>query len=149
MSRPTKKKANYSLKPIVSSKETNGMNMASSGIGGMLDNLKGRLGRLEKEIKADEAGKSEFDNELAKLANRRAEVERRLHQNENWAKNFDADIGPFEAKYQNMTGDMGVLYNNAKVQHANGLEVLKSEFGYNPAFKKHGDTFSATPFRPK
>jgi hypothetical protein len=43
---------------------------------------------------------------------------------------------------------MSGLYSNAKKEHAKGLEVLKSEFGYNPSYKRYGDSFSGVPFRP-
>ena len=51
-------------------------------------------------------------------------------------------------KYQSMTNEMSGLYNNAKQEHAKGVEVLMKEFKYNPSYKRHGDTFSAVPFRP-
>ena len=116
------RKKNPSLVPVVKGGQVLKMNQASSGIAGVLDNLKGKLSRLEAgaeacwrplaarpllisshrpcctEIQADEKGKSEYDNELARLANRRAEIERRLDANETWATNFDSDIGPFEEK---------------------------------------------------
>ena len=50
------------------------------------------------EIKADEKGKKEYDDQLAKLARRKAEIQKRLSENETWSANFDRDIGPFESE---------------------------------------------------
>jgi hypothetical protein len=47
-----------------------------------------------------------------------------------------------------MVADIGVIYNNACVGHANGLKLLEQEFGYHPAYKRHSDKFSASPFKP-
>lgn len=48
-----------------------------------------------------------------------------------------------------MTIDISGLYDNAKNEHLKGLQLLMQEFEYHPEFKRHGDTFSAVPFRPK
>ncbi len=62
---------------------------------------------------------------------------------------FDSKIGPFRDLYDNLTGDITVLYEKAKEQHMHGLELLCEEFQYHPAYKRWSDTFSATPFKPK
>ena len=90
------------------------MNRTSSGIAGVLDNLKSRLAVLERgrhlsalnmadfclmlEIKADERGKKDYDDQLARLARKKAEIQKRLEMNETWASNFDRDIGPIESE---------------------------------------------------
>ena len=51
-------------------------------------------------------------------------------------------------KYQNLTGDIATLYDNAKEEHAKGIEVLIKEFDYHPLFKRKDGEFTATPFRP-
>ena len=73
----------------------------------------------------------------------------RLEKNKVWAAEFDGQIGPFEAKYKGLTKDISTLYENAKRQHKKGLEVLKREFDYHPAFKNREDGFFAVPFVPK
>ena len=111
---------NAALRPVVSSKDAASMNRTSSGIAGVLDNLKGRLAVLERgkntrhrfvrlivwmlnaEIKADEKGKKDYDDQLARLARKKAEIQKRLAMNETWAQNFDRDIGPFESKLLSM-----------------------------------------------
>ena len=60
---------------------------------------------LNAEIKADEKGKKDYDDQLARLARKKAEIQKRLAMNETWAQNFDRDIGPFESKL------LSVFYN--------------------------------------
>jgi hypothetical protein len=48
-----------------------------------------------------------------------------------------------------MTSDLSRIYDNAKEEHARGLQVLMDEFNYHPAFKRPGDEFFAVPFRCK
>ena len=47
-----------------------------------------------------------------------------------------------------MTSEIAVLYGNAKKGHAKGIVLLENEFGYHPAFKRPGDTFTGVAFRP-
>jgi hypothetical protein len=68
--------------------------------------------------------------------------------NNEWAKQYDLKIGPFEETYDNMTRDIGTTYDNAKSGHKKGLKVLQDEFGYHPAFKQGEDPFFAIPFKP-
>ena len=72
----------------------------------------------------------------------------RLKKNREWAAQFATNVGPFEAKYDKLTGEIGSLYDDAKVKHGVGLQLLMDEFNYHPAFKRPGDDFTATPFRP-
>ena len=57
-------------------------------------------------------------------------------------------VGPFAARYKEMTADIGAIYERAKEGHQKGIKLLEKEFGYHPAFKRPQDTFSAIPFRP-
>jgi hypothetical protein len=72
-----------------------------------------------------------------------------VNDNENWAKSYETDLGPFTQKYDAITNEIGGLYGNAKKGHAKGISLLQKEFNYHPAFKRPGDTFSALPFKPK
>ena len=125
------------------------MNRTTGGIGGVLDTLTQRLALLDAEIKADEAGKKEYDDQLTRLRTRQADLEKRIAANQEWARAFDVNLGPFQKKYEKMTGDMSGLYDDAKQKHQSGLNVLMKEFGYHPAFKIPGNDFTAVPFRPK
>jgi hypothetical protein len=51
---------------------------------------------------------------------------RNMNANDSWAETFDKDIGPFTAKYNQMTDDIGVLYANAKKGHTKGIALLVS-----------------------
>ncbi|GMH70963.1 hypothetical protein TrRE_jg4471 [Triparma retinervis] len=124
------------------------MNRTSNAIKGVIDTLRGQLNRLEAEIKADEKGKWEFDLVIGQLENRKKDLTQRIKMNEEWAKQYDLKIGPFEETYDNMTASIGQTYDNAKTGHARGLQVLKDEFGYHPAFKQKDDAFFAIPFKP-
>eukprot|EP00607_Mallomonas_marina_P002813 CAMPEP_0182428908 /NCGR_PEP_ID=MMETSP1167-20130531/24502_1 /TAXON_ID=2988 /ORGANISM="Mallomonas Sp, Strain CCMP3275" /LENGTH=125 /DNA_ID=CAMNT_0024612117 /DNA_START=171 /DNA_END=548 /DNA_ORIENTATION=+ len=125
------------------------MNRASSGIKGVLDNMRTQLSILDEEIKADEESKMEYDRQLATLNIRKADLQKRLEKNEEWVKGFDKDVGPVTKKYNEMTTEINAIYEHAKNGHKRGVKVLEREFGYHPAFKRPQDTFSATPFRPK
>lgn len=119
-----------------------------NAIKGVIDTLRGQLNRLEAEIKADEKGKWEFDLVIGQLENRKKDLQQRIKMNEEWAKQYDLKIGPFEETYDSMTASIGKTYDNAKAGHARGLQVLKDEFGYHPAFKQKDDAFFAIPFKP-
>lgn len=49
-----------------------------------------------------------------------------MKQNQEWAAKFDEEIGPFEEKYKGLTSEIQGLYDNAKLEHMKGLEVLIS-----------------------
>lgn len=101
------------------------------------------------EIRADEKGKKDFEDELKKLNIKRNDVMSRLDKARDWASHFDTDIGPFERKYAKMTEKMSDRYDIAKAEHMKGLQVLMDEFQYHPEFKRYNDQFTAVPFRPK
>lgn len=101
------------------------------------------------EIKADEKGKKDYEDELKKLSIKKEDIQSRLNRNREWASNFDTDIGPFQAKYARMTEKMADRYDIAKAEHLKGLQVLMDEFQYHPEYKRYSDNFTAVPFRPK
>ena len=121
----------------------------SSAIGTVLAVIKTQMDQLDKQIREDEKGKKEYSDQLGRLNKRKIDRLTRFNKNQKWAKEFDGQIGPFEAKYKGLTKDIAGLYENAKVQHAKGLDVLKREFNYHPAFKRPQDNFFAVPFVPK
>jgi len=48
----------------------------------------------------------------------------RVKENRQWAENFDAQIGPFEARYARLKSSISGLYENAKKKHAEGIQLL-------------------------
>lgn len=125
------------------------MTTNASAIGNVLDVLKSKLQILEAEIKADQKGAQEYEAKLHQLREKRNDRSKRLSANMKWAAVFDKEIGPFQSKYGDLTRQISDLYNNAKDQHAKGLELLIAEFNYHPMFKRPQDNFTAIPFRPK
>ena len=53
-----------------------------------------------------------------------------------------------DVRYTGLTTGIKDLYNNAKAQHAKGVELLIKEFEYHPAFKIKENGFTARPFKP-
>ena len=143
------KRANPSLPIRVSMKETTIMNRSSSGIGGLLDGIKTQISILDKEIRDDQKGKKDYEDNLQKLYIRKNDITKRLQASNDWLAHFDKDIGPFERKYATMTDQMSGRYDIAKSEHAKGLQVLMDEFQYHPQYKRYNDQFTAVPFRPK
>lgn len=76
-------------------------------------------------------------------------MQNRIKANTEWAAKYDLEVGPFAKKYEDMTKNIGNIYEQAKEGHKRGILVLKKEFGYHPAFRRPQDTFSAIPFIPK
>jgi len=128
------------------------------------------------EIKEDKDGLAEVDNELYKLNKRRAHLEQRIKEGAAWMvrsqtsqplpqnpfalgspasaprpfqENYEQNIAPLEGQYDKMFAGIGEIYSRAKEGHAKGLELLKAEFDYHPAYKRHSDKFGAVPFHPR
>lgn len=121
----------------------------SSNLGTTLEVLRGQLHELRREIRADRAGKKEFEDHINLLKRSRERLQKNLDSNAEWAKAFDEAIGPFERKYAGLTVEIEGLYTGAKTGHSKGIELLIDEFRYHPCFKRWNDDFSAVPFRPK
>ena len=114
-----------------------------------MDYLMRELAHLKQEIKKDEEGLQEFDARLGLMKKERQAVQDRFDENKRWAAGFDTQIGPFERMYHNLTNEISGLYDNAKKEHQDGIQVLMDEFEYHPIFKRWSDNFTAVPFRPK
>lgn len=136
-------------KQLVTAKDAGRMNRTTSGIGGVLETLQQRIATLEREIRADERGKQAYDDQLFRLGQRRADLETKLRESQDWIALFDTSIAPLECQYSETTGRMQTQYDDAKRRHAQGVRVLIDNFDYHPEFKRFSDTFSAVPFKPK
>ncbi len=51
--------------------------------------------------------------------------------------------------YDSLGAGIATLYEDAKVEHKKGIELLMRAFNYHPLFKIEEDGFTATPFKPK
>jgi hypothetical protein len=125
------------------------MNRVTSGIGGALEGVQMRIEMLSREIKADEKGKKDYDEQLFRLNERRRDLEGKLKDCRDWNALFESKIKPLAGKYTETTDSMQSQYNDAKLRHAQGILVLMENFDYHPEFKRFSDTFTAVPFRPK
>mmetsp|Transcript_2706 Transcript_2706/g.3856 ORF Transcript_2706/g.3856 Transcript_2706/m.3856 type:complete len:146 (-) Transcript_2706:160-597(-) len=137
------------LRMNITNKEFISMNRTANGIKGVFDHLRDQLAVLESEIKADEKGKADYERQLSNLERRKEELLKRIEENKRWMEGYDNNMGPIQKRYDDMSVEIGNIYENAKTYHRDGVEVLKREFGYHPEFKRATDTFSATPFHPK
>ena len=59
-----------------------------------------------------------------KLNRRKLDLQKRIKSNEEWCTKFDAQIGGVQDKYDHFLDDMDVLYDNAVLKHAKGLQQL-------------------------
>jgi hypothetical protein len=133
----------------VTSKEFQAFNSAAAGIRGVIDTLGIKLQILEADIRADEEGKMENERTLLNLKIRRQELKQRIDYCEAYLGKYDSDLGPFQKTYEDNTKSIGTLYGNARKSHKKGIQSLVENFDYHPAFKRPGDSFTATPFDPK
>ena len=77
-----------------------------------------------EEIKKDTEGLQEFDSRLHMMNKERGAVQDRFDENKRWSDAFDKQIGPFEDRYLNLTSEISGLYDNAKKEHAAGINFL-------------------------
>ncbi|KAE8981455.1 hypothetical protein PR001_g15824 [Phytophthora rubi] len=138
-----------STQHLTLTKDAAKMNRVTSGIGGALESVQMRIEMLTREIKADEKGKKDYDEQLFRLNERRKDFETKLNECREWNALFESKIKPLAGKYTETTDSMQGQYNEAKLRHAQGIIVLMENFDYHPEFKRFSDTFTAVPFRPK
>ena len=122
------------------------MDQTAVSVKGVTEDLKVKLGMLDAQIKADKKSKEEFERYLKVLTDRREELAARMSSNGSYVKQFDSSSA--QAAYRQMTEDIGKIYEKASIGHAKGIIMLEKEFGYHPAFKRPGDTFTGIAFRP-
>ena len=102
------------------------------------------------DCKQNEKGLADFDKQLAQLQTKKELIERRSDEDRAWLENFNANIGPFVQKYEDMKTEVKDIYGNATAFHAKGIEQLKEVFDYNPSFMRWNDSFGpVTAFKPK
>lgn len=138
-----------SKKKLMSTKDSRAMNRVTSGISGVLEAVQMRIEVLDREIKDDEKGKKDYDEQLFRLNKRKQDLLAKLRESHDWIALFDSKIKPLENNYKDMTDNMQMQYDDAKLRHAQGIQVLMDNFDYHPEFKRFSDTFSAVPFKPK
>ena len=134
---------------IEKQRQSQELNKTQCQITHIMESIATEIEQLDHMLKADRDGKKQYDDSLAALARRKKDIMTKYTADVTFAENFDQKIGPFQARYNVLTGSVGTLYGSAKDKHASGLKLLEKFFDYHPAYKRHSDTFSAVPFRPK
>lgn len=132
---------------IVGRKEIIKMNSTASQIQGVFDTMRVQLSILDADMKKEEADKISYEVQLKKLHEQRNDLQKSIRFKENWVKN--AETGNFAVAYNEIQKDIEGIYNKAKAGHKHGITILEKEFNYHPAFKRPGDTFTASAFVPK
>ena len=61
-------------------------NSTASGITGVIETMKTKIKKVEREIKIDEGDRLDFKKHFMQLATKRAELEAKLAENEEWTK---------------------------------------------------------------
>mmetsp|Transcript_30053 Transcript_30053/g.41935 ORF Transcript_30053/g.41935 Transcript_30053/m.41935 type:complete len:152 (+) Transcript_30053:21-476(+) len=146
---PKPKKKSALADHIEKEKKSQELNVTQSQITHIMESIATEIDQLDHALKADQDGKKQYDDQLNALYRKREENQAILDENKSFADNFDVRIGPFEARYNALTGSVGGLYDSAKEKHAAGLKLLEEFFDYHPAYLRHSDNFTAVPFRPK
>ena len=117
--------------------------------------LKERLHELQSEISADDAGIVDLEGRLRSLEKDRLNLKDELSRAEAFFSSLadEARLGGLMKEFEKMQNFLTAEYGNAREGHAKAIGLLKTEFSYNPAFKKagkHSDKqFSGTYFTPK
>lgn len=101
------------------------------------------------DAKADAEGVAEYERQLATLKIRQDALQRRTKANKKWVGWFDAEVEPQLQRFDNLKADLSGLYESAKQRHAEGIQLLREEFGYHPEFKRPGDVITGVSFTPK
>ena len=119
------------------------------GGAGTVGNLQRKLKEVEADIREDKLGQKEYEDTLDRLQRRRADLQKRVEENEDYISGFEQDMKPFLQKYEALVADIDTLYADAKEKHSQGLLLLIRDFAYHPAYKRWSDNFTAMPFKPK
>ena len=142
--------ANNNLSQAELNKATISFNSTASGITGVVEDLRKQIRMLEQAIKADEDGEFEYEKVLGNLRNEKEDMEKRIAGCEAYLQTFEDGPGAvIEKTYIDNTLAVKNLYNDARIGHQKGLQLLIKEFDYHPAFKQRDDAFSSVPFNPK
>ena len=123
------------------------MNSTASSINGVLNTLQIQLSLIDNQIKSDINNISSCDRQLKQLYDHKQDLLTKINHKKEWIQTYEK--GPLNSQYIEITNEIEKIYNNAKKGHSKGIKLLEEEFNYHPAFKRPGDTFTATAFRPK
>eukprot|EP00391_Amoebophrya_sp_Ameob2_P004695 CAMPEP_0179007058 /NCGR_PEP_ID=MMETSP0795-20121207/14930_1 /TAXON_ID=88552 /ORGANISM="Amoebophrya sp., Strain Ameob2" /LENGTH=147 /DNA_ID=CAMNT_0020701951 /DNA_START=62 /DNA_END=505 /DNA_ORIENTATION=- len=119
--------------------------------GAMMGKLEEGLKNLEREINADKTGLIEMNTHLIALRKEKADLEAKIQSMQDYCDSLvsEASIGGVLKQFDAMEGYLKNAYGKVREGHAKGIDMLKKEFGYHPAYKRgHANEFSASYFTP-
>lgn len=105
----------------------------------MGDRLMLDLRELERQIAADKMAQREYAKQFAAMAARKAELRKKIAQQQDFTVQFDSQIGPFEARYDELQHSVDGLHSEAQVKYRAAVQLLVDKLGYHPAYKRHND----------
>lgn len=115
--------------------------IAVSGLTSVIELKKQRIAELNGEILADKQGLEEYGQQTVDhLRGRREECLRIIKECEEWCKDFDAAIGPFEKQYRESQLQVKSKFDFAMTKYRESIQTLIREFGYHPAFRRWHDS---------
>ena len=77
------------------------------GGAGTVGNLQRKLKEVEADIREDKLGQKEYEDTLDRLQRRRADLQKRVEENEDYISGFEQDMKPFLQKYEALVADKG------------------------------------------
>ncbi|CAD7942305.1 unnamed protein product [Amoebophrya sp. A25] len=119
--------------------------------GAMMGKLEEGLKNLERDIGADKAGLIEMNTHLIALKKEKLDLETKIKEMQDYCDSMvsEASIGGVLKQFDAMEGYLKKAYGRVREGHAKGIDLLKNEFGYHPAYKRgHANEFSASYFTP-
>lgn len=122
-----------------------------SQAGGMMSNLEKALQELEREISADNGGLIEMKTHLEHLRKERGDMQRKVAEMQDFCDNMvsEKSIGGVLKQFDGMEAFLQQSYAKVLEGHHKGIDTLKTEFGYHPAYKKGFEgEFTASYFTP-
>lgn len=130
---------------------TFGENKKGSGAAVELHNLRMLLRDTEQDILHDTESCKEMKRHIAALEVEKGKIEAKIAEEEKFvgAMCDEKSLGGVMKQFDGMQGFLEKAYNRARGKHKDGIELLKKEFGYHPAYRlgREGE-FSATYFTP-
>lgn len=128
-----------------------GENKKGAGAAAELHNLRMLLKDTEAEIVADEESCKEMKRHIMALEVEKGKIAAKVAEDEAFvaAMTDEKSLGGVMKQFDGMQGFLEKAYNRARGKHKDGIELLKKEFGYHPAYRlgREGE-FSATYFTP-
>mmetsp|Transcript_16370 Transcript_16370/g.46810 ORF Transcript_16370/g.46810 Transcript_16370/m.46810 type:complete len:209 (+) Transcript_16370:162-788(+) len=104
----------------------------------LLGNLTTTVKKLEDEIVADERSLQDMDRDLVRMRAEAKALADRITQEEAVvvAMSPDQGMGAAFKHYDAMFADVKQTYSRCRDIHKDSIDILKNEFGYNPAYKR-------------